>query len=396
MALPLSGPLSLNQIHVEAGGTSGTSCSLNEVDVRGLINKAVSTQNAISEYYGASNEVELTSGGTINGINQRKEITASDFIDSGGTLRIPSNMWIWSDNTSKAALTIDIPCTIINEGKIIGKGGQGGSGIRIKNLPHPTVGAYNSGYNTVDLGTGSDGGPAIKINSNVSGVTITNSTGAYIAGGGGGGGASGVEPQNTCSGGGGGAGGGEGGFRVGPNSFSDNRGSGWPNYTTEGPQYSEFGIVGTNCGNGPGLGYAGELNQRGWWVTTSLHSSGGYYTWTKNFSHGYAGGSGVSSSGEDQTSASGRGGGRMIPGLRHSPAYGPYGGGGGEAGADGGAGGNSGQSGGGGGWGAAGGKGYRGAFTSTQCQGGAGGKAVEDSSNTYTLNNSGTIYGATT
>ena len=86
----------------------------------------------------------------------------------------------------------------------------------------------------------------------------------------------------------------------------------------------------------------------------------------------------------------------MIPGLRHSPAYGPYGGGGGEAGADGGAGGNSGQSGGGGGWGAAGGKGYRGAFTSTQCQGGAGGKAVEDSSNTYTLNNSGTIYGATT
>ena len=48
---------------------------------------------------------------------------------------------------------------------------------------------------------------------------------------------------------------------------------------------------------------------------------------------------------------------------------------------------------GGGGWGAAGGKGYRGVTVSEQCQGGAAGKAVEDSGNTYTLTNNGTIYG---
>ena len=55
MTLPSAGVLlSLNQIHVEAGGTSGTTVSLNESDIRGLISKTVNTSNSISEYYGAS------------------------------------------------------------------------------------------------------------------------------------------------------------------------------------------------------------------------------------------------------------------------------------------------------------------------------------------------------
>ena len=33
MALPTSGALSLNAIHVEAGGTSGTTASLNDSDI---------------------------------------------------------------------------------------------------------------------------------------------------------------------------------------------------------------------------------------------------------------------------------------------------------------------------------------------------------------------------
>ena len=37
MALPTSEhSLSLNQIHIEAGGSSGTTCSLNDSDIRGL------------------------------------------------------------------------------------------------------------------------------------------------------------------------------------------------------------------------------------------------------------------------------------------------------------------------------------------------------------------------
>ena len=403
MALQSSGQISLNDIHVEVGGSSGSQVSLNDSDVRALISKSSEAQNAISEYYGVSAETQLSSGGNVNGQAQRQEITASTYISSGGTLRIPSSMWVWSDSRTTAALTIDIPCTIINDGKIIGKGGQGGSGLRIKNLPHPTASAYNSGYNTTDLGTGSDGGPAIKINSGVSGVTIINSSGAYIAGGGGGGGSSHVEPNNTGAGGGGGAGGADGGARHGPGGLTSTTGSGWPNYTTQGPQYSDFGIVGTNNGNGPSIGFGGELNERGWKISTSLHSGGGYYVWSKDYTYGgNAGGPGAASSGEDQGSPSGSGGGRILPGARvNSPPRGStstvcYGGAGGEAGGNGNSvGGHSGSSGGGGGWGSAGGRGYRGAFTSVQCQGGDAGKAVDDSGVSYTLSNSGTIYGGT-
>ena len=44
MPLPTSGSLSLNQIHVEAGGTSNTTCSLNDADIRQLINKTAELQ----------------------------------------------------------------------------------------------------------------------------------------------------------------------------------------------------------------------------------------------------------------------------------------------------------------------------------------------------------------
>ena len=386
MALQSSGAISLDDMHVEVGGTSGTTCSLNDADIRALINVSGSTQQSIQQYYGKSSETSLpTSGSTINGQVQLKEISASSYISSGGTLRIPSNMWVWSDSRTVAALTVDIPCTIINDGKIIGKGGQGGSGLRVKHLPHPTTAAYNSGYNTTDLGSGWDGGPAINVTS--SGVTITNSSGAYIAGGGGGGGSSGVEPQNSYSGGGGGAGGAESGYA----SFTDGQGSGYPNYTTNGPDYSTWQIYGTNNWNPPYLGYGGALNEKGWKVASS---SG---TWSKVY-YAEAGGSGLTSAGEDQRSLPGHGGGRILPGARYTPGTGhnvagTYGGAGGEAGQNGSSGGNSGQSGGGGGWGAAGGRGYRGAFTSVQSQGGTAGAAITGTSRT--LSNSGTIYGGT-
>ena len=42
MPLPASGnSISLNQMHTEMGGTSGTSVSLNDLDIRSLINKTL-------------------------------------------------------------------------------------------------------------------------------------------------------------------------------------------------------------------------------------------------------------------------------------------------------------------------------------------------------------------
>ena len=61
MALATSGALSLNQIHVEAGGSTGTTCSLNDSDIRGLnaasgrtINSTLGTNIDFADFYGAS------------------------------------------------------------------------------------------------------------------------------------------------------------------------------------------------------------------------------------------------------------------------------------------------------------------------------------------------------
>lgn len=57
MPLQSSGAISLNQIHVEAGGTSGTTASINDADIRALIGKASGVQMSFSEWYGASNTI---------------------------------------------------------------------------------------------------------------------------------------------------------------------------------------------------------------------------------------------------------------------------------------------------------------------------------------------------
>lgn len=54
MALQTSGPISLNDIHIEAGGTTGTQASTNDADIRGLISRASGTTMSFSDWYGAS------------------------------------------------------------------------------------------------------------------------------------------------------------------------------------------------------------------------------------------------------------------------------------------------------------------------------------------------------
>lgn len=54
MPLQTSGAISLNDIHIEAGGTSGTTASINDADIRALIGKASGAQMSFSEWYGAS------------------------------------------------------------------------------------------------------------------------------------------------------------------------------------------------------------------------------------------------------------------------------------------------------------------------------------------------------
>ena len=190
MALQSSGQISLNDIHVELGETSGTQVSFNDADVRGLISASSESEIEMADFYGASSApTDMTSQGTLNGFNYRLQATASDFISSGGKLRIPSTFYCYSDDITVAALTIDIPCEIIVDGIIMGRGGSGTGSGRYGQIRNAQAGS-----------------DAIKINSGVSGVTITVNSGAYVyGGGGGGGGGGGYSGMNgsACSAGGG-------------------------------------------------------------------------------------------------------------------------------------------------------------------------------------------------
>tara|TARA_R110002153_G_scaffold268634_1_gene433566 strand:- start:165 stop:1364 length:1200 start_codon:yes stop_codon:yes gene_type:complete len=55
MALQTSGAITLDQIHIEAGGTTGSSATLNDDDIRGLIGVSSGSTMSFNAWYGASN-----------------------------------------------------------------------------------------------------------------------------------------------------------------------------------------------------------------------------------------------------------------------------------------------------------------------------------------------------
>lgn len=286
-----------------------------------------------------------------------KEIKASDYIGEGGTLTINfvsdiGSDFIWSDDVNVPALLVDVKnATIVNNGRIIGKGGSGGGS------------------------TGGDGGPAIKITA--SGVTIQNNSGAYIAGGGGGGGGTYRTSTNNVwmGGGGGGAGGGAGGLT----------------YRSNDTYYWEIdsGVALGGAVEAAGADASNILRQR----RKSDNADFGTTTGADAGDGGGAGGGG--GTGDINNYSGGGGGGRQLPGTGGAGSTGG-GGAGGAAGAAGSAGETqtsnfNGAAGGGGGWGAAGGDGGTAGFT-----GGAGGAAIFPQFEvSYTLINNGTIYGST-
>jgi hypothetical protein len=51
MATPSSGAISLNEMHVEAGGSSGTTCSINDADIRLIADKSSGATASWNDYY---------------------------------------------------------------------------------------------------------------------------------------------------------------------------------------------------------------------------------------------------------------------------------------------------------------------------------------------------------
>ena len=90
MALQTSGAISLNDIHVEAGGTSGTQASINDFDIRSLIGKASGAQMSFNEWYGASVNTVVT---VTQGIKYQTQATLYGFEDSTPTGSVsPTNV----------------------------------------------------------------------------------------------------------------------------------------------------------------------------------------------------------------------------------------------------------------------------------------------------------------
>jgi len=355
MAIQSSGAISLSDLQTEFGGSNPISLSEYyqnaSPDLVTANNTNVpNTGNPIdlSDFYGAVKTFSYTFSSNAQEVDLNATLTTAGWNGSDPvSVTINSGIYIWSDDVTTAALSISSSLhnllTITNNGYIIGRGGDAGTGS-----------------NSYD---GQNGGPAI---SNLAdGVTLTNASGAYIAGGGGGG--SGVY-------GGGGAGGGAGG--------------------------------GLNGGTGGAVGASGSNGSYSGTNATSAYGRGGG-------SGGGAGGSAYNNDGPPNQSVvgDGGGGGRILPGTGGSGGsssasdWNWTGGSGGSSGSTGGNGTvyftNNGDSaspsGGGGGWGAAGGQGY-GQFSApsspyTIGTPGSGGAAISGTAiATYT--NNGTVYGS--
>ena len=192
MALPNSGPLSLNQIHVEAGGSSGSTASINDADIRGLIGKSSEATMSFNEWYGASSAVTIsqTISSSTNNYNMASSRgpTYSPGI-TNYTLTVNPGVIVGSNSTTGDSLatgtswTSGDTITVNNYGTISGRGGDGGLGSFTPFTDQPP-GTFNAPGWSDGAAGGTVNGAAIKLNYP---TTIKNFGSVYGAGGGGGG-----------------------------------------------------------------------------------------------------------------------------------------------------------------------------------------------------------------
>lgn len=232
MAIPGPGtPIDLTDIATEFGDDAPHSVS-EFYRGGGLVpdsagNSAVPTSGAVAlgNFYGAANRVALALSitGNTNNYNLYTIASASPSYVAGTTdVTLTVNPGVTVGSTSTGTYALSIPSgfnpgdnvTLVNNGTVVGRGGNGG------------VGGH---YNSNNAGTGGSGGHALYINRPVS---ITNS--GTLAGAGGGGGGSGGSNIQTGT---------------------------WPK--GGGAQYADYGGsgggggAGVNAGSGGGPGPAG-------------------------------------------------------------------------------------------------------------------------------------------
>tara|TARA_A100001035_G_scaffold85121_1_gene66057 strand:- start:2040 stop:2669 length:630 start_codon:yes stop_codon:yes gene_type:complete len=96
MATPSSGTITLNEVHVEAGGSSGSQCSFNDSDIRSICASSVGSQFSMSDMYEraadfsfsgttGANSQSVSSGYAVITTYTRGLTSSGTSIDSGGT-----------------------------------------------------------------------------------------------------------------------------------------------------------------------------------------------------------------------------------------------------------------------------------------------------------------------
>ena len=253
MPLPSSGQITLDEMHVEAGGSTTTEGAVNDADIRSLIGAAsggpvytLSFGNGAS----ATVTINITISSNTNNYNlwdnkggtySAGKTTVNVTINSGVTIGSTSQGG-YAFTTGLGWVTGDV-INITNNGTIKGKGGNGGAGGNA---------VYNS--SVTNAGNGGTGGPAFR---GQFACTVTNNGSVYGGGGGGGGGGSfygtfTVIKTSTQSVQGGGGGGGGAGV---------NAGSGGSGGSASGGQSTiqgNNGNAGTATAGGAGASNAGS------------------------------------------------------------------------------------------------------------------------------------------
>lgn len=174
MALATSGALSLNEIHVEVGGTSGTTCSLNDSDIRNIteasgktINNTLGTTIDFNNFYGATNiptwTISMTQGshtvtgqgpnyGTNSSIYRGFATTNFSYTFSFGSLNDAQDTYYFDNNPIKAINTYH------TSGDTIGTPGFQGLYLRVQKanatISNTDAGAFKTMAVTVS-GSGS-------------------------------------------------------------------------------------------------------------------------------------------------------------------------------------------------------------------------------------------------
>ena len=306
MTLNSSGPISLagsttgQSIAIELGQSTTGQISLNDTAVRTLAGVSSGAIIMPTNFYGKSNRATISYTFSSSTSNASLNVTSISGYVAGKsdiTVTVNSGVYLWASTTSNYGLTLTggasgDTLSLVNNGYIIGCGGNGGSSA----------------------------GPALSLGFSTS---VTNNS--YIAGGGGGG----YAPGSCYGGGGGGAGGGGG---TGGPGYGGGSGGSIGNSGGNGGHYSCFcgcTFIGGGGGGGrilPGTGGAGAN------AISHIAAYGG--------GAGGGGGSGNPFTGY----FGGAGGGGNYAGSSGSSQYGTSaGGGGGGWGASGGSGGSGGN-----------------------------------------------------